>query len=131
MRRRKLYWLSLALAVALAAAYGVHRELWDRYAQYRKSENTVRAVEREVNTLDTAITVVKGEAEKLDTDPIEMEKAIRRIKKLVRPGETVFRIEPSSPPDGKAAPASVKEEARSALDAGARAEGEQRSEKEP
>jgi len=119
------------LAVALAAAYGFHRELWDRYAQYRKSENTVQAVEREVNNLNTAITVVKGEAEKLDTDPVEVEKAIRRIKKLVRPGETVFRIEPSPSPDGKSAPSVVKDGPGSGPDMGARTEGEQRSEKEP
>jgi cell division protein FtsB len=130
-RKRKVYWLSLLLAISLAAVYWVHRDLSGRYERYRQSEDTVRSVQQEVSDLNTAISVAKGQVEKLETDPVEVEKAIRRIKKLVRPGETVYRIEPSPASGGKAAPSPPGGETGSHPNPGARIEGEQRSEKQP
>jgi len=130
-RRRKLYWLSLALAAALAGGYWIYRDLSGRYERFRQSEDTVRAVQQQVNDLHTAIAVAKGQVEKLGTDPVEVEKAIRRIKKLVRPGETVFRIEPSPAVNGKTAPSGNEGETGIPRELSVRTEGEQRSEKQP
>ncbi len=101
---RKLYWLTFALALALAAAYWAHRDLWGRYHAYQRSEESVRAAQQEADTLSKAIDGSRQQVEGLGKDPVEKEAALRRIKNLVRPGETVYRIEKTPPAGGPAAP---------------------------
>ena len=57
--------------------------------------------------LEHTLKTGKEHADNLGTDPVEVEAAIRRVKRLVREGETIFRIEEGS----EAAPAAPAPEA--------------------
>jgi cell division protein FtsB len=102
---RKTYWLALILAVTLMAAYVSHRDLAGRYRSYMHSKDNVQKAQKEVDSLTKAISDSRQHVEGLDKDPVEQEAAIRHIKNLVRPGETVYRIQPPNPNTGQAAPA--------------------------
>ena len=102
---RKTYWLVFVLAAALMAAYVSHRDLAGRYSGYVRSKDNVHKAQKEVDNLTKSIRDSRQQVEGLDKDPVEQEAAIRHIKNLVRPGETVYRIQPPSSNTGQAAPA--------------------------
>lgn len=103
-RGRKLYWFAFVLAAVFAVAYVAERGLLARYRAYQRSEESVRAAQQQSDNLSKALNGSRQQVEGLGKDRVEQEAAIRRIKKLVRPGETVYRIEKAPDTAGQAAP---------------------------
>src|SRR3990172_13412008 len=97
----KWYWLALLAVISVMAGYAYSRDLYVHYLDYQNSEKQVRAVEKQVDELDRKKVHQEERVNQLQTDDLELEAAIRRTKKLVRPGETVYRIEerPNSAPE--------------------------------
>lgn len=89
------YWLALALICALALAYIEKRDLKGRYQAYQKTMETVSVQRAEVESLKAAVDDAQHRLKGMDTDPLEQEATIRRIKRLVRKGEIIYRIEPA------------------------------------
>jgi cell division protein FtsB len=87
------YWLALALVCALALAYILRHDLKARYEAYRETVDTVSAQEQEVELLKQAVDEAQHRLKGMDSDPVEQEATIRRVKGLVREGEIVFRVE--------------------------------------
>ncbi len=108
MNRLGFRWYVLALVAATAAAalYVTRRDVAGRYQEYQGRQREVELVHQQVGRAGLQLEQTKRRVENLDADPVEMESAIRRIKGLVRPGETVYRIEEEAQKDG--APVSVK-----------------------
>lgn len=102
---RRLYWLTLTLAIMLALAYVVHWDLYGRYAAHQESENATEALLRQVDTLERERDKIQRRVQDLDTNPLEIEAAIRSRKRLVRDGETVFRVELPAGPEHDTPPA--------------------------
>lgn len=88
------YWLALALVCALALAYIEKRDLKGRYEAYKNTKETVAAQQAEVEALKAAVNDAQHRLRGMDSDPLEQEATIRRIKRLVREGEIIYRIEP-------------------------------------
>jgi len=89
----KLYWLSLALLLGGAAAYVYYANLDGLWAAHQQSERHVQALRHELTGLEQREDGLRRRVEHLESDPVEMEAAIRQRKNLVRPGETVYRVE--------------------------------------
>lgn len=89
------YWLALALVCALALAYIEKRDLKGRYEAYQKTMETVSAQQAEVESLKAAVNDAQHRLKGMDSDPLEQEATIRRIKRLVRDKEIIYRIEPA------------------------------------
>ena len=99
MKRSELtwYWLTLALVTALALVYIERHDLQGRYMDYRQTVDTV-ATQREQNErLRETVANEQQRAEGMDRDPLEQEATIRRVKRLVREGEIIFRVEERPP----------------------------------
>ncbi len=94
MGRERLLWVLGALVVmALGYGYAYQRHLYVRYLEFRENEIRVEAVRNEIEALKERVKQAQERIENLETDPVEMEAAIRRIRRLTRDGEVVFRIE--------------------------------------
>ncbi len=87
------YLLALALTIGLTAAYVVHRDLPGQYKFYLRSTNYVQGLQSQLDALKQEEARLKTRTDGLNSDPVEMEADIRRDKNLVRPGETVFRVD--------------------------------------
>lgn len=87
------YWLTLALVTALALVYIDRRDLQGRYADYRRTVETVAVQQEEVQRLRETVANEKARADGMDQNPVEQEATIRRVKRLVREGEIIFRVE--------------------------------------
>ena len=92
MTRRILYILAFIGCAALAAAYAVQRDIRGRYEAQRQHQQAVDAARRQVESLERELVQHKERVEGLDHDPVEIEASVRRVRQLVRPGETVYRI---------------------------------------
>ena len=92
-RSRAWYWLALLVLLGLTALYVSQRDLEGLYLQYRQSGQQVEVLRQKANTLKEKEARLKERVNHLESDPIEMEAAIRQRKNLVRPGETVYRVE--------------------------------------
>lgn len=87
------YWLTLALVCALALVYILRHNLQDRYQAYRETMETVARQEQEVEALRAAVAEAQDRLKFMDSDPVEQEATIRRVKRLVRKGEIIYRVE--------------------------------------
>ena len=87
------YWLTLALITALALAYVDRRDLQGRYATYRQTVQTVKEQRQQVESLRETVANKERRVAGMDSDPLEQEANIRRVRRLVREGEIVFRVE--------------------------------------
>lgn len=87
------YWLALALVSGLALAYILLHDLRGRYETYQDTVQTVSEQRREVEALEAAMDEAEHRLEGMDSDPLEQEATIRRVKRLVREGEIVYRVE--------------------------------------
>lgn len=88
-----LYWITLCALMALMAVYAQRRDILGLYETYVHSEEQAQAFDSRLSRLEGEETQLRETVEDLDTDPLEVEAAIRRSKGLVRKGETVYRIE--------------------------------------
>lgn len=96
-RNKGWFWLILLLAVALTIYYVQRRDLVHRYFEYQKNARELSQAEQSCADLEEKLSESRERARYLDSDPTEIEAAIRRNKDLVREGETVFRIEKAPP----------------------------------
>lgn len=87
------YWLTLALVSALALAYIQQRDLKGRYETYQDTMKTVVEQRETVDALKAAVDDAQDRLKGMDSDPVEQEATIRRVKRLVREGEIIYRIE--------------------------------------
>lgn len=87
------YWLTLALVTALALVYVNKRDLQGRYTDYRRTVETVEVQRDEVARLRETVANEEARAHGMDQNPVEQEATIRRVKRLVREGEIIFRVE--------------------------------------
>lgn len=87
------YWLTLALVCALALVYIQQRDLKGRYEAYQETMSTMSAQEQEVEALRTVVSEAQDRLKDMDSDPLEQEATIRRVKRMVREGEIIFRVE--------------------------------------
>ncbi len=88
----RTYWIALAATIAVSAIYVDKRGLRELYDSFEQSAHEVRLLEKELDRLKTEESGLRRRVEGLESDPVEMEAAIRQRKNLVRPGETVFRV---------------------------------------
>ncbi len=91
--RRIVYVMILAASVGLAVTYVERRQLQERYEAFQQSERDIEAAKRQIGELEQELSEEEARARNLVNDPVEVEAAIRRIKRGVRDGETVFRVE--------------------------------------
>ena len=92
-RSKGWYWLTMALFAVGLAAYTMHHDLMGLYVGYQYSQREVSNLEVRLESLKAEKTALNSSVQGLDTDPLEMEAAIRGSKGLVRTGETVYRVE--------------------------------------
>lgn len=96
-RRRIVYILILAASVVLAVGYVERRQLQERYTAFLQQEREIEAAKRQIAEMERDLTEEEVKARNLENDPVEVEAAIRRIRRGVRDGETLFRVEPPAP----------------------------------
>lgn len=92
-RRRRWFWLALVVLVGLLAAYVQRRDLYRLHGNYVESEDEVERLHTRLEVLNQEEAELDKRVDGLDSDPLEMEAAIRRSKNLVRQGETIYRVE--------------------------------------
>lgn len=87
------YWISMAAVLLGITAYARYHDLTGLYVGYQDSEREVSRLEVRLESLRAKEATLNRSVQKLDTDPLAMEAAIRRSKGFVRKGETVYRVE--------------------------------------
>ncbi len=87
------YWLATALFAVGLATYAMHHDLMGLYVEYQHSQREVRDLEVRLESRKAEKAELNSSVQGLETDPLEMEAAIRGSKGLVRKGETVYRVE--------------------------------------
>jgi cell division protein FtsB len=106
MRNRRIMYIVILLAtVGLAVTYFERRQLQERYEAFQQGEREIEDARAQILELEKALAEEEARARNLVSDPVEVEAAIRRIKRGVRDGETVFRVEASPAQPAEAAPA--------------------------
>lgn len=91
-QNRQWNWVAVAAFTALLLLYAERRDLYGLYLDYEESKTRAESLEEEVDSLHADRLAVEKQVEYLNSDPLEMEAAIRRGKRLVREGETVYRV---------------------------------------
>ncbi len=90
---RRWYWVTLLLAVAFAVFYLEQRDLPGRYLNQQHEIGLLNEQREGLRKLENERDRVRRRVENLNTDPLEIEAAIRSRKRLVREGEVVYRLE--------------------------------------
>lgn len=90
--RNRWYWLGLALLVVAAVGYAHQRDLYALQLDYQASEDDVRMLERQLEQSAESEARLRQQVDQLHDDPLELEAAIRSTKRLVREGETIYRV---------------------------------------
>lgn len=85
-------WAGFAVVLAAALWYAQARDLSGLRLDYRASEDEVRMLEVELARSVEAEEGLRRRVNHLEGDPLEMEAAIRKTKRLVRQGEIVYRV---------------------------------------
>lgn len=98
---RLRYWLALATLLGALAYYGHVRDLPGRFAAYQERSRQVDALRDELRDKEMEKASLERRVADLESDPVEIEAAIREAEKKVRQGETIYRIERRAP-DGAA-----------------------------
>lgn len=86
------YWLALALAAGALVYYAHERDVYGQYLTYQEAMRTVELRVGELKALGEREEKLVRHVDGLDSDPLEMEAAIRRSKHLIREGEHVYRV---------------------------------------
>ena len=102
LRRVGRYVVVVALVALVTVLYANRRNLLERYLEHEAREDQISAGQQQCEELQKEIDSTRRRVENLDSDPLEIEAAIRRSKDLVRKGEKIYRIEtgPDSAPQG-------------------------------
>lgn len=94
---RLRYWLALATLIGAVAYYGHVRDLPGRFAEYQQRRQQVEALRDELHAKEMEKASLERRVQDLESDPVEIEAAIREAEKKVRQNETIYRIERSAP----------------------------------
>ena len=96
-KRHTWYWLSAALLLSLAAAYALKADLYGRYQAHLQSEEQIHQFQSQVDHMRANVEAGHERVRALDSNPLENEAAVRRVKGWVRQDEQVYRVveEPS------------------------------------
>ena len=93
------------LVAAVAYGYAKQRNIHARYLEFNKNEKQIESVRLEIEELKKRVDDAKQRVENMETDPVEIEATIRRVRKLTRDGEVVFHIDaPSGNPTSQIPP---------------------------
>ncbi len=96
----------IAAAVLGACVWYVHeRDLAARFDAKQASDAEVRATDAHLKAQRSERAAARERVEGLDSDPVEVEAAIRRNKGLIRPGERVFLFQEDAASPGVESPA--------------------------
>ena len=87
------YWIVPVVFLIGLAAYAKYYDLPRLYDEYQYSKLEVQKLESRLESVQAEEAELSSKVQGLDTDPVEMEAAIRGSKGLVRKGETVYRVE--------------------------------------
>ena len=87
------YWLALIAMIGACAWYVWHQDLPGRYEEYQQSEQEVRQLHEQWRAHQERRDALEERIRSLERDPVELEAAIRRSRRMVREGETVYRVE--------------------------------------
>jgi cell division protein FtsB len=92
--RRTPFWYRWALValIAMAGLYIERRELVRVHLEYRESAGKAERLESRLADLEAEAAALERRVEYLQSDPVELEAAVRAEKKLLREGETIYRI---------------------------------------
>ncbi|MFZ3216357.1 MAG: septum formation initiator family protein [Candidatus Acidiferrales bacterium] len=92
--RRNLYWFLTAgfVLLLLQDIFGTHGVL-----AMRRSQAEARKIQQEINQLDGENQKLQGHVKDLKTDPATIECIAREDIGLARPGELIFKTQPSAP----------------------------------
>lgn len=97
------YWIILTLAITLAGAYAWKNRLYDRFLEHRDARRQLQEFRQQVGGMHERLETSRARVNELNSNPVENEAAVRRIKGYTRPGETIYRVtelpEPAAPPD--------------------------------
>ena len=74
---RRWYWLVLMLAISFAVFYIQQRDLPGRYRNQQQENKLLSEQRHEVRALELERDTTRRRVENLDTDPLEIEAAIR------------------------------------------------------
>ena len=83
------------LSIGALCAAGVLALLWPTWRKLRLIEARSAAVDAEIAHLEQSIAALTVEHQKLTTDPTYVERVARQEFRTTRPGEILFKIEPS------------------------------------
>ncbi len=92
-RHRVVYLFILITSVGMAVGYWHSKNLSGRLQELEQSEQEIEDAKREIVERERELSKEEQRAQSLVNDPVEVEAAIRQIKRGVRDGETVFRVE--------------------------------------
>lgn len=90
--RSRWYWTGLALLAVAAIGYAHQRDLFALQLDYQASNDEVRMLERQLEQSAESEARLRERVDQLHDDPLELEAAIRGTKRLVREGETIYRV---------------------------------------
>ncbi|MCK5862250.1 MAG: septum formation initiator family protein [Candidatus Hydrogenedentes bacterium] len=94
MRKEILIWLlGVLLVIVVGYGYAQQRNIMVRYREFDKNEEQIEAVKQDIESLKQRVTQAQQRVKAMKADPIEIEATIRRVRRLTRDGEIVFRIE--------------------------------------
>lgn len=97
MYKEHLVWiLGLVLVIAVAYGYYQQRNIHGRYLDLKRNQSALEKIKSEVNELEARVNSAKATLQRLKEDPLEIEAAIRKERRMARDGEIIFHIE--SPP---------------------------------
>lgn len=91
--RRIIFGIAFASSLVLAAGYVERRQLKERHAAFLQSEREIEAAQSQIVELEQALVAEEARARDLASDPVEVEAAVRRIKRAARDGEILYRVE--------------------------------------
>ena len=86
----RAFWLIPALFAAVLVLAATDRESGLR--KWLELREELRESESRISLLQSEVKVLQSEIKALEDDPLAMERAIREVLELARPGETVVRF---------------------------------------
>jgi cell division protein FtsB len=87
------YAVAISLLVSAAYWYVGYRDLFGLYDAYRNGEIETENLQRKLEEDQAKAETLEAHVAGLDTDPVELEAAMRKNKNVVREGEKIYRFE--------------------------------------
>lgn len=88
-----IWLLGLVLVLAISIGYYHQRNIQQRYDEFKENQKALENIRDEVNALRVRVEEARARVERMENDPLEIEAAIRRDRRMTRDGEIIFHIE--------------------------------------